>query len=624
MSELSEFINTISVVLPRIHKKVYAVKSQNLKKYKLTPPLYDVMEQISMNDVCRMSDVADEFKVSMPAVTALVDRLIKLKYVKRESDPDDRRVVRLVLTVQGVEIVKMGKEGRKAGMTQVFKCLSISERENYLRIIKKLSHAFEKLCLCLLFTFGCSFISYAQGNIELSVDDAAYMALENSMTIQAAQHDASIAELGVVKSKSLFDYYLNGAASYEKDRKTNIITGSGVYSNEYAYSVGITKKVKSGTTIGLDVDYSNINGSVYGKYNNAETLFSIKQELGRNFFGLSDRGTVSIAQLGVEYSQQISLDLIEHELAAVQKSYWYLVLQQQQVRVTKKIYNQAVELYQLYEKKYSNGSAEEVDYLAIKSNMIDRQNSVLSAVLQREKAKNILLKHLNIDDMSKNIISTDSLTVNLLSTSVINSMKQAMLNRRDYKRMLNIAKANDIDIKIKKNALWPQMDISATYSANGIANNGNVAVSHISSKSDDKFFVGMTFSLALDRSSESADLKAAKLLAQKIIAQTRAVEVDIVGAVNNSILELSSLKEQAKLTLAILDLQKRKLIEEKKRIEHGRSNADYLVRYQGDVLNAEVVHLKTLYSLKNAEIDKRLVENTLLSEYTVENTGEVK
>ena len=41
-----------------------------------------------------MGDIASHFSTSMPTATALIDKLIAAKYVKRENDAKDRRIVR--------------------------------------------------------------------------------------------------------------------------------------------------------------------------------------------------------------------------------------------------------------------------------------------------------------------------------------------------------------------------------------------------------------------------------------------------------------------------------------------------------------------------------------------------
>ena len=48
-----------------------------------------------------MSDLSQELELPPSSLTGIVDRLVDAGKVRRESDPDDRRVVRVVLTEKG-------------------------------------------------------------------------------------------------------------------------------------------------------------------------------------------------------------------------------------------------------------------------------------------------------------------------------------------------------------------------------------------------------------------------------------------------------------------------------------------------------------------------------------------
>ena len=50
---------------------------------------------------CRMSTLANNMKIKMPTATGIADRLVKAGYVKRFSEPKDRRTVILQLTSKG-------------------------------------------------------------------------------------------------------------------------------------------------------------------------------------------------------------------------------------------------------------------------------------------------------------------------------------------------------------------------------------------------------------------------------------------------------------------------------------------------------------------------------------------
>ena len=82
--------------------------------------------------------LADRLRVTPPTVTGLVDRLVRMGFVRREEDPEDRRLVRNYLTDSGLRVVsEVEREGR-AFLTGVLNRLSPEQ-------LDRLAAAFEDL-----------------------------------------------------------------------------------------------------------------------------------------------------------------------------------------------------------------------------------------------------------------------------------------------------------------------------------------------------------------------------------------------------------------------------------------------------------------------------------------------
>ena len=69
----------------------------------LTLGQIDCLNAISRLESPSMSDLARDLGLPPSSVTGIVERLVSAGKVERESDPDDRRVVRVTLTRQGRE-----------------------------------------------------------------------------------------------------------------------------------------------------------------------------------------------------------------------------------------------------------------------------------------------------------------------------------------------------------------------------------------------------------------------------------------------------------------------------------------------------------------------------------------
>jgi len=57
------------------------------------------------NGPTRMSDISASLRVSMATATGVIDRMVERGIVVRESDPNDRRIVRCRMSREGEELV---------------------------------------------------------------------------------------------------------------------------------------------------------------------------------------------------------------------------------------------------------------------------------------------------------------------------------------------------------------------------------------------------------------------------------------------------------------------------------------------------------------------------------------
>ncbi len=136
-NSLSDFSEEVSLLIPKLMQGVFKRQSDALGKGKITIPQYVCLDLIGSRDPMKMKDIAKALDITLPAATGLIDRLYITGFVKRVFEPADRRIVRIVLTEKGKRAVKEVKEKRKAVIKEVFSSLTESERQQYLKILKK-------------------------------------------------------------------------------------------------------------------------------------------------------------------------------------------------------------------------------------------------------------------------------------------------------------------------------------------------------------------------------------------------------------------------------------------------------------------------------------------------------
>ncbi|MBU0710027.1 MAG: MarR family transcriptional regulator [Candidatus Omnitrophica bacterium] len=130
-----EFANELNEILPTIIKGFSNRQVNELYKGKITLPQFLVLQLLHKEGELKMSRLAQFVNVTTSAMTGLVERMVRDKYVVRVNDPKDRRVIRVKLTVKGSGLVKKINEQRRQMIVKTFGQVSENEREAYLKVL---------------------------------------------------------------------------------------------------------------------------------------------------------------------------------------------------------------------------------------------------------------------------------------------------------------------------------------------------------------------------------------------------------------------------------------------------------------------------------------------------------
>ena len=71
----------------------------------ITWPQWEVLTYVRRHSGCSVSDLARGLRVSQPAATKLIDRLVVKGYAIREENPADRRACLISLSEEGADLV---------------------------------------------------------------------------------------------------------------------------------------------------------------------------------------------------------------------------------------------------------------------------------------------------------------------------------------------------------------------------------------------------------------------------------------------------------------------------------------------------------------------------------------
>jgi DNA-binding MarR family transcriptional regulator len=121
-----------------------SVNPKGLLKIDLTTAQIKLLTCFSDNAHHTMSELSKKLSVSLPTITAMVNRLEHANMVRRERDSSDRRVVKVSLTRSGHRELTRLVSIREKEMERILMNLTEDEMRNFLVAIETVSRLLTK------------------------------------------------------------------------------------------------------------------------------------------------------------------------------------------------------------------------------------------------------------------------------------------------------------------------------------------------------------------------------------------------------------------------------------------------------------------------------------------------
>jgi outer membrane protein TolC len=454
---------------------------------------------------------------------------------------------------------------------------------------------------------------------KLFLKDIGRIVLLNSYDVQILKYDALIADNREDIAESIFDTILTGGFLYANNelQQTSPFFGSKTLSHNY--NLGLSQKTSLGSTVGIGFNtaraWSNAQTVTINPYYESSANINFEQALGKNLFGIQDRGSILITKLDVENAKYTSFERIESLVATAQKFYWDLVFATEQVNIALDFVEQAKRFFDLNKEKLKTGLSELPEVIASEANYRSREKDLILAQNNLKNAENNLRLLLNLPGDSCFSSGEELALDNGVLIADDEILEKAFLNRRDYKRILNLMKAKNINLVLANNNLWPEINLEGSFSKNGIDDSSYSSVQNITSEDHTAYSIGLAFKIPLENTKAKAQRDIAELEKTQSLLSFKALERQIVIGVLDQARDVKVYREAAASSEEVAKLQLEKLKEEEKRFNTGRSNTDTIIRYQEDLLQARLLAASAKLNYLKSLVDLDLVTGTLLNNY---------
>jgi MarR family 2-MHQ and catechol resistance regulon transcriptional repressor len=135
----------IRLVLWKAAKAVERLDRRSIGRTGLKLTDFQIMEVLLHKGPLPINTIAGKVLLTSGSMTAAVNRLEKMEYVKRIQDPSDGRCFHVHLTAAGRRTIRRAYDEHARRLEKIAGLLSVSERNELVRLLKKVGQGAEAL-----------------------------------------------------------------------------------------------------------------------------------------------------------------------------------------------------------------------------------------------------------------------------------------------------------------------------------------------------------------------------------------------------------------------------------------------------------------------------------------------
>jgi len=357
------------------------------------------------------------------------------------------------------------------------------------------------------------------GKLNLSLEDAISLALENNLDISVQRFTPWLAQVNLLRTKaggaSLgtgasspvllgsapaggFDPILTSSATFvdETFPVTNPFTSgfgssslTSLAQHESIFNFGYSETFHTGTQISLSWDNtreSSTAANIFNPYVQSQLSFTISQPLLAGFgflpntrYILEAKNTLKVAD--AQFAQAVIADV-----TLVENYYWELVFARENVKVEETTVSTDRQLYENNKKQLEIGTMAPLDVLTAESQLASDQQALVQAQTVKLQDETNLLNSITKNPLDATLTSVEIIPTTPLSTPDIvenlpieTAVKEAWTKRPELQQIEWNLKNDKIEVRATRNGLLPSLTAFGEYSATGLGGNATLATSTI-------------------------------------------------------------------------------------------------------------------------------------------------
>lgn len=111
----------------------------------ISPLHFEIMKLLHEAGTLHVAEIGERLRISKAQMTHLIDKLVNLGIVKRQTDATDRRIINIVLTAKGKAFLEERDSDIRNALKEILSCLNDKELEDLSGSLRKLRDILAKL-----------------------------------------------------------------------------------------------------------------------------------------------------------------------------------------------------------------------------------------------------------------------------------------------------------------------------------------------------------------------------------------------------------------------------------------------------------------------------------------------
>lgn len=459
--------------------------------------------------------------------------------------------------------------------------------------------------------------------LELSLDEAIDLALQRNLELKIQEFNPQLDEYAIQDALAAYIPSLRGNFSLRdasnpgginpatnepfpsNKTETTVVSPSinGLLPTGASYTIGFDSVKRDGDFIPMDRRFS-------GSFN-----FQARQPLLRNLWIDNPRRAVRVSRknLAQTYSQfeQRLMQIVRN----VEFAYYDLIAGIENVKVQEKALELGMRTLEENKTRVKVGVMAPLDETEAESQVANSRAALIEArqvLRSRENALKRFITDNFADIYDIRIEPTDTLSADQYDFDVYASWSQGLVRRPELIEWRVVIERQDINIKYAKNQMYPQLDLTASYSVNGIDNTYSGLWQDWRRRDDGSTFVGITLEIPLHNRGQRARFKQAQLQKQQFLLQMKDTEQRIQAEIADAVDSAKSAKEQVMARTEARKFASKALDVEMVKLANGKSTSFIVLSLQRDFTQRQADEISSLATYRRALTTLSFSEGTIL------------